>query len=165
MLTARLHLKAATVEMLRADARNDRIELRQLTSAFIPDAWPPAYFAENRERFVRASEAAPDRTGWHGWYLVHAAEQMLIGYAWVETPGPEGDVETGYAILDRYRGQGYTPEAMTALVAWAFRHAEAKRIVAHTFPHFIPAIRVLEKSGFTRAGLTSDGVCIYEKRR
>jgi ribosomal-protein-alanine N-acetyltransferase len=163
--TPRLVLRAATRDMLRADHRNDRIELRELTKAFVPDAWPPAYYAENREGFVRRAEASPEAAGWHGWYLVHTGEQRLIGFIWVERPGPEGDVETGYAVLERYRGQGLTPEAMAALLTWTFSHAEAKRVVAHTFPHVVPAIRVLEKAGFSRAQLTSDGICVYEKRR
>jgi RimJ/RimL family protein N-acetyltransferase len=163
--TPRLLLRAATPEMARADERRDAVELRQLVGAFVPQDWPPALYGEDRARFISAHAATPDRLGWHGWYFSLAGEKALMGVASVTWPSPEGDVEAGYAILDRYRGQGYTPEAINALIDWAFKNPQVRRIVAHTFPHYIPALRVLEKAGFTRALLTSDGICEYEKRR
>lgn len=71
-------------------------------------------------------------------------------------PDAEGSVELGYSILEEHQGKGYATEAAEALVAWAFRHGEVRRVIAHTFPELIASVRLLEKCGFRGTGPGSE---------
>ena len=52
-------------------------------------------------------------------------------------------------MTDRARD---TTEAVSELVAWAFDHNHADRIVAETLPELKPSIRVLERLSFRQVG-------------
>jgi ribosomal-protein-alanine N-acetyltransferase len=57
-------------------------------------------------------------------------------------------VEIGYGIDPYTRRQGYTTEAVQALIDWAFSHPECRSIVAPgTLKANIASNRVLEKVG------------------
>ena len=161
--TRRLTLRAATLEIARADARDDRAALAALLDVKPPEDWPPPLFGEDRLVYHKGLEAHPDRVGWLGWYWILTSERVLVGCGGVSWPGPHGDVEVGYSVVASHRGQGYAPEALEAMMQWAFNNPAARRIVAHTFPHLAPSIRVLEKSGFKETGLSADGVLMYER--
>jgi ribosomal-protein-alanine N-acetyltransferase len=61
-----------------------------------------------------------------------------------------GIVEIGYGIDEKYRGQGYTTEAVQALIAWAFEQPVGlKAISAQTHRSNLASGRVLEKAGMT----------------
>jgi len=65
-------------------------------------------------------------------------------------------VMIGYAVVPSCWGRGYATEAVRALVERMRPVAGVERIVAHA-PLDRPASgRVLEKSGFTMAGVTDD---------
>ncbi len=57
------------------------------------------------------------------------------------------DVDLGYAILERYWGQGYATEAAAALLAYGYDVLKLPRIIAITAPDNAGSIRVLEKIG------------------
>ena len=58
------------------------------------------------------------------------------------------------------------PEAVRALVEWAFSHAEVKRVTAQTLPELRPSIRVLEKCGFRFTGPgMEEGAIGFERER
>ena len=57
------------------------------------------------------------------------------------------DVDIGFALLPRYRSQGYAYEATAAVLAYAREQLGLGRIVAITVPHNAGSIRILEKIG------------------
>lgn len=168
--TGRLEIVPGTPALGRAEL-NDRRRFGELLGARVPAAWPPP---ENDERtmtfFTQYLEENPDAIGWAAWYILLRAgdgQPTAIGSCgFTAKPDGTGTVETGYSILEEYQRQGFAPEAVTALVAWAFSHAEVSRVIAHTFPVLWPSIRVLEKCGFSFVGPgAEEGTMLFERRR
>ncbi|GMA58037.1 acetyltransferase (GNAT) family protein [Alicyclobacillus sacchari] len=62
-----------------------------------------------------------------------------------------------------YNGRGYTTEAVRLVVDYAFRVLKLHRIEAGVMPHNEGSIRVLEKSGFEKEGLSKKNVLINGK--
>ena len=168
--TARLEIVPGTAALGHAEIGN-RARFAALLGAEVPAAWPPP---ENDEQsmtfFTEYVEKHPDGVGWAAWYILLCNEdgrRMAIGTCGFKGgPDEEGTVETGYSILEDHQRRGYAPEAVAALVNWAFGHLEVRRIIAHTFPDLRPSIRVLEKCGFTFAGAgTEEGTIRFERHR
>ena len=68
----------------------------------------------------------------------------------------DGSVEIGYGISAKYQGCGYATEAVDAMVSWALRQSEVRRVDAETEPDNKASQRVLEKCGFIPAGTTGE---------
>jgi [ribosomal protein S5]-alanine N-acetyltransferase len=65
----------------------------------------------------------------------------------------ESTVGIGYVIGRAYWGQGYVPEAIRAIVEWAFSQPEINRIYATCDVENKASARVMEKVGMQREGL------------
>ena len=70
-------------------------------------------------------------------------------------PDADGSVEVGYSVMENYQRNGFAPEAVEALVDWAFGYREVQRVIAQTLPELRPSIRVLEN----QEGLNLNRVC------
>ncbi len=154
--TSRLILVAATVDVQLAELA-DRASFASHLDAEIPTDWPPLYSDENSMRWVlEYMRAHPEHDGWTKWYFLLARASggaILIGNGgFAGAPADDGTVEVGYSVAESHQRQGYAPEAVRALVAWAFAHPSVTRVVAHTMPELRPSIRVLEKCGFRFVG-------------
>src|SRR5262245_21076285 len=149
--TERLLLVAATLEHVQAELAGTE-RLAQHLGAHVSPLWPPPL---NDERTLRWTldqlEADPEASGWLMWYFLHREHGRLeaVGSGGFHgRPDAAGKVEVGYSILPSHHRLGFAPEAVRALVDWAFSHAEVERVVAQTLPALLPSIRVLEKCGF-----------------
>ncbi len=60
----------------------------------------------------------------------------------------------GYYIDQRQNGKGYMTCAIHLVLDFAFFHAGLHRVQAAVMPRNLPSIRVLEKAGFRREGLS-----------
>ncbi|MDH4616834.1 GNAT family protein [Brevibacillus sp. AY1] len=60
----------------------------------------------------------------------------------------------GYFLDQVQNGKGYTSMAVGLVLDFAFNTAELHRVQAGVMPHNLPSIRVLEKNGFRREGLS-----------
>jgi ribosomal-protein-alanine N-acetyltransferase len=153
--TGRLHLTAATAELVQAE-REDPQRLEKRLAAHVPPTWPPPLKDSGSLAWSAAYlEEHPDAVGWVIWYLMHKehGQMGLIGVAGFKgLPTPDGTVEIGYSIMPEYHRLGFAPEAVQALVQWAFENPAVLRVTALTLPTLRPSIRVLEKCGFALAG-------------
>lgn len=59
----------------------------------------------------------------------------------------------GYALDEKYAGQGITSEAVKLAVNFAFTFLQVNRIEAYVSPKNIGSVKVLEKCGFEKEGL------------
>lgn len=157
--TERLQLVAVTLELARAERAGPQ-RLAKLLGAHVPPSWPPPLNDEASLAwtvdFLTHQTAG---VGWGPWYFLHREhkEVRLVGQGgFAGLPAPDGTVEIGYSIVPECHRLGLAPEAVRALVAWAFTHREVARVIAHTLPVLLPSIRVLEKCGFTPAGAGSE---------
>jgi RimJ/RimL family protein N-acetyltransferase len=155
--TARLDLVRADAAMLRDDARN-RDDLARRLNAMIPSDWPPELFSNHQEMFADKLDSGVWTAFMAPWYWIldDGATRTLIGSGGVFPSTAPGDVLCGYAIVPSFHGRGFATEAMRALLAWAFEQPGVERIVADTFPHLRPSIRVMEKLGMTPMGPGDD---------
>lgn len=81
---------------------------------------------------------------------------VLVGDAGLkEEPDEQGSADLGYSIVPEYQGKGYAVEIARAVVEWALRRKEIRRVAAECSADNIASIRVLEKTGFRR--ITVDG--------
>jgi RimJ/RimL family protein N-acetyltransferase len=168
--TSRLEIVPGTAALGRAEL-GDRAQFAALLGAEVPASWPPP---ENDEQsmtfFTEYMEQHPDAVGWAAWYILldgAGRRKTAIGTCGFKGgPDDSGTAETGYSILPEHQRRGYAPEAVAALVGWAFSHPGVNRVIAHTFPDLRQSIRVLEKCGFVSAGAgTEDGTVRFERRR
>ncbi|MCG9722008.1 GNAT family N-acetyltransferase [Shewanella sp. Isolate7] len=58
----------------------------------------------------------------------------------------------GYSVAERYQGQGYMTEALSALLDWVFDEVGLNRVMANYMPHNLSSARLLERLGFEREG-------------
>lgn len=153
LLTTRLALVAATVELARAE-RNDLSALAELLGVPKPQIWPPPLNDEHSQQAFLASlqQAAPHEAGWNLWFCIRRDPRDLIGNAGFKGTPRNGLVEIGYSMLEAHQRNGYCTEAVRALLAWALQHAAVNIVVAHTLHGLTPSIRVLEKCGFSFVG-------------
>jgi ribosomal-protein-alanine N-acetyltransferase len=173
MVTERLHLIAATLELCEAETAPGRDTLAAALRARVPDAWPPEVFeADDVERVREQLVAHPALAEWTLYYVVQrstveATEATLIGLAgFVGPPTSDGAVEIGYAILPDFQGRGYATEAVIALVNHAFADPGVQRITATTYATLHPSIRVLWKTGFASiVGPDATGLIRFERAR
>lgn len=64
-----------------------------------------------------------------------------------------GYLQLGYDIGSEYRGQGYMPEAMRAVLQYLFEEAKANRVFCSVRAGNHPSIRVCEKCGMIKEGV------------
>ena len=152
--TARLRLTAADARIEAAAAR-DANSLAAALGARIAEDWPPPFTADVQGFWAEALSQEPALQGWTGWYWqwMSAGESpLLCGYGGFKGAPHHGSVEIGYSVVPSRQRLGVAPEACEALIVWASRDERVQRVIAHTFPHLRPSIRVLEKLGFQRKG-------------
>jgi [ribosomal protein S5]-alanine N-acetyltransferase len=73
-------------------------------------------------------------------------------YGMIDLRSTLGRSELGYALDQQYWGRGIVPEAVEAMVCYAFQKSQVTRVQALTMPENRPSQRVLEKCGFAREG-------------
>ena len=140
----------ALVEMIL----NDRPALAAALNATVPDGWPVS--PEVQPLFRDMLKSDPSVSGWLGYAAVLRSERVVVGdIGFLGPPDASGCVEIGYSVLAARRGRGYAVEMMEILIRWAFKDDRVRRIVAHTDPDNPASMRVLEKNGFQRAGLSA----------
>ena len=84
-------------------------------------------------------------------FMYRRGEQGAKLVGGIELNPYRGEVEVGYWIAPRYRGQGYALEALRAVIDWA-RTLGHHRLVAKHFVDNQASIRVLEAAGFHDTG-------------
>ena len=77
----------------------------------------------------------------------------LAGLQWEQIDGRR-ELDLGCVVATDARSRGYATEASEAIVRAAFA-AGCERVTAMTYPHNAPALRSLEKLGFTPSGETT----------
>lgn len=91
----------------------------------------------------------------HGFNLL-LPDGANVGIGSFKGPPTEGAVEIAYAVVPQHQRRGYATAAARALVEFAFRSPEVRKVLAHTLPDGIASQRVLLKSGFTHTGEVVD---------
>lgn len=158
-------LEALTIETPRMILRNFRMEDAQDCFAFLSDAetcrldggYPPFTDMQSAAfRDLMARFAARKRR----YMMVRREDGRVMGTVMLrqKKDGGTDSFDVGYVIAPEYRRQGYTFEALSALMECA-RQAGVKRLTATTFPDNPASQRLLGKLGFVQTG--EDAQTVY----
>jgi [ribosomal protein S5]-alanine N-acetyltransferase len=116
-------------------------------------------FAAYDGRWPTAPEEIKGITAWFaendGFMAVCLKDSdQFIGFVANNLEGDKGVYNLGYILNSDYHGRGYATEACRAVLAYAFEHLGAVRIVTGTAQANRASCRLLEKLGFV---VTSEG--------
>lgn len=94
---------------------------------------------------------------WRGYFAVDEESGTVVGSCGFKgNPSAEGTVEIAYGTFASYEGCGYATAMAGALVKIARGDPYVRGVIAHTLPERNASCRVLEKTGFRRAGEIHD---------
>jgi ribosomal-protein-alanine N-acetyltransferase len=153
LFTRRLTLIPFSLDLLRLALADNRNALEECLLARVLPRWAAGHERKFLTDVIQALDADPASWPWRGYLMMHTADRAVIGSAGFKGPPDRaGTVEIGYGIVPAYRRQGYTFEAVEALVEWAFGHPEVMRVTAQCDDDNAGSIRILEKLGMHRTG-------------
>jgi [ribosomal protein S5]-alanine N-acetyltransferase len=110
-----------------------------------PDSLPPD--------FILHLALAEPVSWWLRPRLIVLDEQQIVGTAAFKSiPDDQCQVEIGYVVTEKYRGQGIATRGVALLLEQGFSHPPLLSISAHVDPINLPSIRVLLKNGFRKTG-------------
>jgi [ribosomal protein S5]-alanine N-acetyltransferase len=90
----------------------------------------------------------------HNCSIILRSTEEVIGWIGIGRPSRAelGDYDFGYGLARGYWGNGYTTEAVKAVLAYAFTELNAQTIFAECYATNIASARVLEKAGMHCVG-------------
>jgi len=92
---------------------------------------------------------------WGVWLVLRKEDGIVLGdIGFKGKPDENKVVEVGYGFLESHWNKGYATEAVKALIQWAFNTSKVDKVIAETLQDNTGSIRVLEKLGMKKVGLT-----------
>jgi RimJ/RimL family protein N-acetyltransferase len=134
---------------IRLPIESERLLIRPLLTEDAVDLDEP-------EKWIREKIDRYERDG--GMSLWAAVDResgravAMVGFQWEQIDGRR-ELDIGCVVANHEQGRGYGTEASSAVLDAAFA-AGFERVTAMTKPDNAPALRILEKLGFTREGET-----------
>jgi ribosomal-protein-alanine N-acetyltransferase len=147
--------------------RTDRLLLRE----FVEGDWPAVHAYASDPEIYRYRSSVPHTTeeqtrelirrilarqaeqprAEYFFALILRVDARLIGECFLRMLSfDDREAFIGYSLDRAYWGQGYTTEAVRALIGFGFRELGLARIVAGCHPENIGSRRVMEKAGMRR---------------
>jgi putative hydrolase of the HAD superfamily len=77
-------------------------------------------------------------------------------------PGVGHVLELGITVGSRYQGRGYATEALRAMIAHLFTFDAVHKLMAYVATANAPSLRVFDRLGFRREGLSRDGYRLHD---
>ena len=87
------------------------------------------------------------------WVMILLDSRIPVGICGLVKRDFMDDPDLGYALLDRYQGQGLVREASLGVLAHAFGHLGLPRLAALTDQRNMRSQQVLNNLGFTNQGI------------
>lgn len=139
---------------------NDLYSLRMRNQHFLQPFEPirPAAhltLAGQAEQLAQAERDFAAGSGYAFGIFLMGTEQLIGRIALSNVVrGAWQNATLGYFLDQAHNGKGYTSTAVRLVLDFAFTTAALHRVQAGVMPHNLPSIRVLEKNGFRREGLS-----------
>lgn len=144
--TARLRLEPAQHSDLLAVGLGEDVLAGTLGVAIAADwAGADAMDAISRSRDMLADD--PALSQWWMHFIIHEADNTLIGLGGFKGAPSGGQVEIGYEIAPGYRRQGLAGEAARGMVDHALANPDVDHVLAHTLPEESPSTMILRRLG------------------
>ncbi len=157
--TPRLTLIPLNHELLLVWQQSGRKDLEKILD-LQPNPWKLELFYEQETRQALSDYWIPQTAKFpldYYWYtnweiILNTSSCSVGGIGFAGLPDNEGATEIGYALDQKFRGQGIATEAVQALSEWAFLDAGLQVIRAETPVDNEGSQRVLEKNQFQKTG-------------
>ncbi len=122
------------------------------------EGFPPDTLHEALRRIVAADAAGGTSLGpFFAYVVVRRSDGRAIGDAGFHgPPGPDGEVEIGYALVPAARGAGLAADAARLLIDWAEKQPGVRSVAARTDAGNEPSRRTLARLGFARDGVRGE---------
>lgn len=144
--TARLRLEPAQHSDLLAVGLGEDVLAETLGVSIATDwAGADAMEAISRSRDMLADD--PALAQWWMHFIIHQADNTLIGLGGFKGAPSGGQVEIGYEIAPGYRRQGLASEAARGMVDRALANPDVDHVLAHTLPQESPSTMILRQLG------------------
>lgn len=144
--TTRLRLEPALYSDLLAVGLGDAVLAETLGAAVAPDwAGHDAMDAIERTRDRLADN--PALAQWWMHFIIHDADNTLIGLGGFKGAPEHGQVEIGYEIAPAYRLRGLATEAARGMVDHALADPRVEHVLAHTLPVDSASTTILQRLG------------------
>jgi [ribosomal protein S5]-alanine N-acetyltransferase len=162
--TERLELRPGPAAALRAELVS-RDALAAALDVDVPPGWPPEFYDADAVCYTLAELGDREDGGpWGFCYFILRPKEgtrferpVLIGAGGLRGgPNENGEVEVGYGIVPEYQRQRLATEVVRAWVAFAFADPRVQTVFGQTLAHLAGSIGVMEKAGFSFAGVGSD---------
>ena len=122
-------------------------EMRDFIAAQELDVLRKAY-----TEMLNGALAHPNERAWYAMWMIELRDGTHVGELCFKGVSPDGAVEIGYGIDEKYQGRGYATEAVSAVTEWAVQQDGITCVEAEAEEDNIASLRVLEKSGFVPNG-------------
>ncbi len=121
--------------------------------------WGPHPDVTYTKRYLATVERAYKNKTFFDWAVVLKANHKMIGTCgFTSFNYEEKCCEIGYVLNPRYRGYGLMPEAVNAVMEFAFDKLGAKTVEAKFMKGNDASLRVMEKCGMTLDGYTTNAL-------
>jgi ribosomal-protein-alanine N-acetyltransferase len=154
--TSRLKLVPLTHEQLilfknNPQALAENLGLRYLERQNDPSVQPD--LEEATEFWIKNTKKHYLQFEWYTtWEIIFKEENVAVGgIGFSGLPDQHGKSMTGYGLDMRYFRRGIATEALSAIIPWAFRNSDLKKIIADTPLLHTASQRVLLKNNFKEA--------------
>ena len=138
LLTERLKIYPISIDKLKEIVENEKNEILKM-----------AY-----KEMLDGCLKCPEKYIWYTLWFIELKDSAneIVGSLSFKGISENGTIEIGYGINDGYENNGYTTEAVEAVVKWASMQENVKQIEAEAEESNIASIRVLEKCNFVPNG-------------
>lgn len=163
--TPRLELIPASIDLAKRV-----VEFYQRNEPHLTPWEPPKPLAfdteiHQRNRLAQAEQAAKDGTAVRWWLCLRNEPNVLVGSIGLTAivRGGFQNAMLGYAIDEKFQGQGLMQEALAAAIEYAFStELNLHRIQANVRPENLRSLKLLERLGFEREGYAKDYLFIHD---
>jgi len=159
--TERLLLRELRMEdveeiyLLRSD-ESVNVLIDRVTATSIADAYS----------FINKIISAQNNNESVMWVIALKDDPKLIGtICYWNIVKEKDEAEVGYELLPPYHGKGIMHEALKKVIKYGFDILKLKKIIADSKDINLNSIKLLEKCGFVKVGITGYGYLIYELTR
>lgn len=135
---------------------------REFFQKYSPIFQEESYTLEGIRNFINDSATQREADKNYAFGIFAKENQELIGEISLSrvARGPLQRCMVGYSLDSHFNGKGFTTEAVSLAVEFAFIELKLHRVEAGVMPSNTGSMRVLEKAGFHKEGLEQKGVMI-----
>jgi RimJ/RimL family protein N-acetyltransferase len=143
---------------LEVDDADEMVRVLSACELYVFTGGRPPTLAELRAQYARqvAGHSADGREEWRNWIIRLMPDRTAIGYVQATVVDDGQRAEIAWVVGQKWQGQGYAKEAVSALAAWLWAHG-VRTLQAHIHPGHAASAAVAQHAGLLPTGRIEDG--------